>query len=84
MIEDYKGKKHRILLFESNFIIVEVLKTELVQRNDNYYVFIFSALNFINGEKRKTYVIVRKSIDEVEDLIRETVHGINRNDTQFR
>ena len=31
MIEDYKGIRHKIMLFESNFMIVEDLKTEIIQ-----------------------------------------------------
>ena len=49
MIEDYRGKKHRILLFESKFDLIEELRTELIQKNDSYYVFVFSAINYIDG-----------------------------------
>lgn len=80
IIEDYKGLKHKIVLFESKFNIVEELKTELIQRNEFFYVFIFSALNYLNGEKKKTYVIVRKPAEEVEQLINETLVGNNRED----
>jgi hypothetical protein len=31
MIEDFKGVRHEITLFESNFMIVEDLKTEIIQ-----------------------------------------------------
>lgn len=74
MIEDYKGKKHRIVLYESKYIVMEVLRTELIQKNKNYYVFIFSCLNYIKGEKRKTYIILRKSVADVDELIKETGH----------
>lgn len=49
MVEDYKGIKHRLLLFESKFDLIEELRTELIQKNEHYYVFIFSALNYFNG-----------------------------------
>ena len=75
MIEDYKGIMHRIILFESNFIIAEELATETIQQNGTYYIFVFSALNYINGEKKKTYLILRKSVEFVEKLMQDTVHG---------
>ena len=75
MIEDYKGQRHKIMLFESNFMIVEELKTEIIQKNSNHYLFIFSGLNYIEGEKKKTYIILRKPAQEVDDLITDTTHG---------
>ena len=84
MIEDYKGIKHKILMFESNFMIAEELKTEIIQQNGNYYLFIFSALNYINGEKKVTYLILRKPLEEVEDIIIDTTHGQNRKDYEFK
>ena len=84
MIEDYKGTMHKIILFESNFIIAEELATETIQQNGNYYIFVFSALNYINGEKKKTYLVLRKSVDFVENLIQDTMHGLNRSKYQFK
>lgn len=59
MIEDYKGKKHKILLIESQLIHIEFLQIEIIQQTKDFYIFIFSALNYIEGEKRKTYMFIR-------------------------
>ena len=83
MIEDFRGKKNRILLFESNFIVMEELKTEIIQQNDTYYLFIFSGLNYIEGEKRKTYIILRKLRTEVDQLVEQTKFGINKKEDKF-
>lgn len=42
-----------------------MLKTEIIQQSRDYYIFIFSAVNYIDGEKRKTYIFLRKSAIEV-------------------
>lgn len=84
MIEDYKGMRHKIVVFESNFIIAEMLRTEIIQQNGSHYLFIFSALNYINGEKKKTYLILRKPVDFVDNLIMDTTHGLNRQDYSFK
>ena len=84
MIQDYKGHKHKIKVFESKFRVVEELKTELIQKNQHFYVFVFSALNYIDGAKKKTYIFVRKPVELVEQLIHETVIGNNRENFQFK
>lgn len=42
---------------------------ELVQQNDEFYLFIFSFVNYILGMKKKTYIFVRKTIKYVRKLM---------------
>ena len=44
----------------------------------------FSALNYIKGEKKVTYLILRKPVEVIENLIQDTIHGHNRKDYVYK
>lgn len=47
------------------------MNLELVQRNNRIYVFIFSVVNYIKGEKKKTYILIRKDVGEMKRLLND-------------
>jgi len=51
--------------------MAEHFKTELIQKNKDYYLFVFSLLNYCKGEKKLTYIIIRKTIEDVQALIKD-------------
>ena len=72
MIEADYGVDHKIKiqnLLDEAVDINEQLNVEITQKNENNYVFILSAVSFINEIKKVSYFIVKKTIDEVEKLI---------------
>jgi len=46
MVEDTRNTKWKLLIFDSAFVELEDLRTELIQKNKDYYLFGFSALNY--------------------------------------
>ena len=69
LIEADYGVDHKIKiqnLFDLEVDQNEQLTVEITQKNENNYIFILSAVSFIEEIKKVSYFIVKKTIDEVE------------------
>lgn len=71
-IEDRRGV-HKVILHSADLHMSEELRTEIVQSNEESHVFIFSVVNYIQGEKVRTYFFVKKSNDYVDALINDSI-----------
>lgn len=84
MVEDARGTKWKLLVFDSAFVELEELRTELIQKNKDYYLFGFSALNYQEGEKKITYFFIRKTHEEISDLMTDRMHGDLRKNYNYK
>ena len=72
LIEADYGVDHKIKiqnLDDDNVDPNEQLNVEITQKNEYNYIFILSAVSFIEEIKKVSYFIVKKSIEEVEILV---------------
>ena len=70
-IKNDEGEFVRIQAYSDEFIEFEEFNLELAQSNKQYYLFVFSLVNFIERQKKKTYIFVRKSKKYIDGLIQE-------------
>jgi len=73
-----------LLIYDSAFVELENLRTELVQKNKDHYLFAFSALNYQGGEKKITYFFMRKTHLEISDLMTDRMHGDLRKNYNYK
>ena len=53
---------NKILAFFTKKFNIEILNLELITRNLTDYIFILSAINYIDGQKKMTYIIVKRTL----------------------
>lgn len=53
----------------------EEITTELVQESHKYTMFVFSFINYIGGEKIKSYFFLRKTNEFIEHLKNDSMHA---------
>lgn len=71
----------RIQSFSSTKIEIDEFKSELIVRGEEHYMFVLSALRYIDNKKIISYVFVRRKISVVKELIDE---GLNSEKKQLR
>jgi len=75
LVEDIKGKKYEIQAFDPELIEIENIRVQLIQRNKNFYVIVISCLNHLEGETKLTHILCRRTVKEIQDLIKDSEFG---------
>lgn len=73
-LNDTRGVSHKIIMHSIELSIFEELTTELISMNEDYHIFIFSFVNYILGEKVKSYFFLRKSNKYIKEIMSDSMH----------
>lgn len=57
---------------------------ELIQRTKTHYFFVISILNYYDGEKKLTYIFFKRTIEYINDLIRDCEYGEQRTNYEHK
>jgi len=52
--------------------------------NHTHYIFILSVINYINGDKKQTYIFFRKTIEEIDEMIIDREYGAYRKKYKYK
>jgi len=74
-LNDNRGVSHKIIMHSIDLNIFEDLTTEFISKNEDYHILIFSFINYILGEKVKSYFFLHKSNKYITEIMNDSMHA---------